>query len=159
MINKKSFFGKIVLLLLFLIGSPFILGFFLFFIVLYIVISPFERIVYKRSYYYKDLDEKYYLFVSFHKSFKKYNDLRKGIENEIIIEDIRIKAFISKEEKLVYYWFNTIKYENNTWIIDNNKKLDMYITNNVYLVINQTLFDKEDIKIARLNPNMILYCK
>jgi len=81
--TKKPLHEKIILFILYLIGSPFIIGGLLLFIIIYLVIFVFEILLYIRSNYYKDIKEKYYSLITFSKSYRLYNKLRKNTEKVI----------------------------------------------------------------------------
>lgn len=113
-----------MLLILMVIGSPFIIGGLLLFILIYLIIFPFEYPCYYYSKYGKEVKEKYYIFITFSKSYKKYQNLRKGM-NKVMIEGnlsfkdnsktlIIIKNFkdkdqlemLSKSNQNIYYIIN-----------------------------------------------------
>src|SRR5690625_2722946 len=78
--SKRSILEKIILIFLFVITLPFILIGALLFIIIYIIIAPIEWLLYYNSFYKKDLNEKYYLFITLTKNYKKYNKLRNSLK-------------------------------------------------------------------------------
>ena len=116
--SKRNLREKITLLILFLISFPFVLVGALLFIIIYILIAPTEILFYKRSYYYKDLKEKYYLLITFNKNYKKYNKIIKSN---------------SKTINLIY-----IKNESDLSQLNNKMIKDL----NNYIVINKKYYDK-----------------
>ena len=97
--NKRNLFEKITLLILFLLALPFIVIIFLAFILIFLVISPFEYPFYRRSAYNRNLKGKYYLTITISREYKTYNKFIK----EGVIERIAIN-----EESYEVYWLNDL---------------------------------------------------
>lgn len=131
--SKRNLREKITLLILFLISLPFVLVGALLFIIIYLLIAPTEILFYKRSYYYKDLKEKYYLLITFNKNYKKYNKIIKSNSKTINL------IYIKKESDLSQLNNKMIKYLNN------------------YIVINKKYYDKSVISKTIKKEDIIIY--
>lgn len=133
--SKRNLFEKIVLLILFLIVLPFIILFGLVFVLVYIIIYPFEATFYKRSSYYKDLNEKYYTFITLTNRYNTYNKLKKDSNNLLYKADVNYllvnKELIDNNEN-IKETFN-IKTEKKITLVINKKQID----SNIYQEIKQ----------------------
>jgi len=146
--TKKPVHEKIILLILYLIGSPFIIGGLLLFIIIYLVIFMFEIPFYITSNYYKDIRERYYTFIIFSKSYRTYNKLRKGTTKTI---NKNLLAF-QNDEIII-----TLLLEKD--IIINQELLDNINVNDKinHFVINIKNISKEDLKILKSNYSLITF--
>lgn len=108
--KPRKLYELILIILLLIIASPFIIGFVLIFVVLYIIIFPFEGIIYFKSNYYKDLNEKYYLFITRSNSFKRYRKIKKQEPNRLIF--LEFKFELKGENDMINF---------NKYYIDNPK--------------------------------------
>lgn len=148
--NNKSLFEKIMIIILMFIASPFIIGSFIIFVLVYFIIYPFEIIFYKRSYYYKNLLDKYYLFVTFNNKYKLYNKIYKYGKKELLDgEDVyKYNNYIIHN-----YNLNTISLLDDK-IILNNKNNFINI-----IVISKELLSVEQFKKINKQSNVIIYDK
>lgn len=145
--KKRRFYEYILLLILFILASPFLLIIFGSFIIIYIIIFPIEGLFYFKSKYYLDLKEKYFLFITFTDSYKKYNNF-----------NYEINELISINEEIHY------DYESSLWII-NKDDLNTYLSinyptnKNIIIIIKKELINKNDIRLAKLSNKFIIYSK
>lgn len=103
---KKSPFEKILLLILFLLALPFILGFVALFIIIYIIGFLVEGIYYYRSKYYQTFKERYFLLITRTSSYKKFIEATKDIEvtfnNNLVVTDSKNYFLVQYEGPLEY---------------------------------------------------------
>lgn len=159
---KKPLHEKILILILLIIASPFVLGIFAIFIIIYIIVYPIEALlIYYHSNYYKDLKEKYYLFITFNKGYKTYNKIIKS--NEYIMSNSSDK--FNRYNDLVLISFDKeITYKNNDFYYLEEKVIDYLkesfkIDLKIIVLIESNLIKPEDKKYLKNNDSFIIYSK
>ncbi|MDY0277694.1 MAG: hypothetical protein RBQ97_06385, partial [Acholeplasma sp.] len=115
-----------------------IIGIYGLFIIIYMIIYPFEAPFYYKSRYYKDLKEKYYLLITRKASYKRYNTLTNNEDFNLHIVD------------------DEVKHEDNFWIIGNIKIDGKKDLKDIY-VINKKFLSKEDLLLASNEEKFIIY--
>lgn len=120
---------KIILALLMIIGSPFIIGGLVLFLLIYLLVSLIEYPFYYFSKYNKEVNEKYYLLITFSHSYRIYNKLRKNLKetlvssylafenNDKILIVVKELSSINELEKLIHN-------KKQTYFIINIKKME-----------------------------------
>ncbi|VEU80619.1 hypothetical protein [Haploplasma axanthum] len=149
-----------MLLILFLLASPFIIAIFTVFFVVYLIVCPVEILIYKRSNYYKDLQEKYYLFITRNNNYLLYNKLRKeAIPTKITINNETYESYKSKDMFLIFVEYKVEFSINNLLVNSNNNNSILRFDNlNYVYVIKRNMFVKnDDYKIAKTIKNIIIY--
>lgn len=146
--TNRSLHEKIILLILYLIGSPFIIGGLLLFIVVYLIVFIFEILFYITSKYYKEVKEKYYTFITFSKSYQKYNKLRK---NTKLSTNNNFPSFENAEYSI------TLLLEKSLTI--NKELLDKLSINNKtnYFVVNTKNISKDELNKLNANYKLITF--
>lgn len=140
--SKRNIFEKIVLILLYILALPFIAIIFASFIIVYIVIFPFEYPFYKFSNYKKNLNGKYYLTITLSREFRTYNRFVKKGQKEIILDGNNS--------------FNIYKLDNIQLIPYQNSDL-FAEKDNVILLVKQSEVLEEFYKKNRKNSKYIFY--
>lgn len=146
--TNRSLHEKIILLILYLIGSPFIIGGLLLFIVVYLIVFIFEILFYITSKYYKEVKEKYYTLITFSKSYQKYNKLRK---NTKLSTNNNFPSFENAEYSI------TLLLEKSLTI--NKELLDKLSINNKtnYFVVNTKNISKDELNKLNANYKLITF--
>ena len=155
--KKRNIFEKILLLILFLLALPFVLALFAIFIVIYIIIFLFEILFYRKSFYYKDLKEKYFTLITRTNNYQRYN---KMIKNSHVKNNIRY----SNEDVAMIYLNDTVTYDNDgsIWLYK-NIEINQYLNfeynelGKYVVIINKNHFDKESFKLAKTNDLFLIY--
>lgn len=162
--NNKNIFYYLKLIILYILASPFIIGFFIIFFIVYILIAPIEILIYKRSLYYQNLGEKYYLLITSQEKYKLYNNIVKANQQkELIINNETIIAYYNNNYLLVpikyhitlinnEYYFNNISITNFTKQINTN-------LNVIYLINRNQISDNELYKTMKNNKQFLIYEK
>lgn len=158
--NKKSIFEYIILTILFILALPFVLAIYTVFFIIYIIIFPFENPKYKKSNYYKDLKESYYLLITRKKHFKLYNEITK--EKELVLLN-ETNLYCNTEFVLIPVIEN-IMYDNlnSSWTLSSeslNSYLEKFEINKERIVlINRNLFiNNNDYKLASKDKGFIIF--
>lgn len=160
--NRKSIFEYVLLTILFILALPFVLAIYTVFFIIYIIIFPFENPKYKKSNYYKDLKESYYLLITKKKHFKLYNEITK--EKELVLLN-ETKLYCNTEFVLIEVNENiTYDYINNIWnLMDENltSYLKKFKTEKKKIVlIKRSYFNEnKDYKLASKDNRFIIFEK
>ena len=162
--NNKNIFYYLKLIILYILASPFIIAFFTIFFIIYILIAPIEILIYKRSLYYRNLGEKYYLLITYQQKYKLYNNiLKSNQQKELIINNETINAYYNNNYLLVPIKFNiTLKdneyYFNNISITNFTNQINTNL-NIIYLINRNQISDNELYKKMKNNKQFLIYEK
>ena len=149
---KRTINEKITLFILFIIALPFTIFIFLAFILLFILISPFEYPIYRKSLYYKNLKDKYFLTITFKKKYKLYNKVfTESSPHEIVVDENTLKSRKSNDYLLVEYDPTFFKIEEG--VITNNIDTNLKII----FTINRDLLSDLEYKSIWKKEHYIVY--
>lgn len=147
--SKRSIIEQLIIFTLYVLALPFILTFLVLYIVFYLLVYPFEKTIYIKSSYYKNLKEKYYVLITTTKSYKKYNEI--------------VKMTRFNEQSKRYENDRTILMEMDA-IIDQNDFFDLEkiktklnIKQELYLLVDKNKVDKDILEKIKLLNYIILY--
>ena len=169
---------RLLAVLLFIVTIPFvILGlvvFGLIYIVTTVLPSPIERIIYKRSQFYKDLGVRYSMSLTHSFAYKSYNYVKANEGLEIVVQDEGYYYYKSKDAILVLPYYAEYKLENGKWLLSmkeggdtievhaikptfqNLIKEDMENTA-LKLLVKEKYFEKEDLDKAKADSVFVFY--
>lgn len=159
--NKKNFFEKVVLIVLFILSIPFVLAIYLLFFIMYLIIYPMEISKYKKSIYYKELNEKYYLLITKKDHYKLYNEIRKT-GNIIILNNQNL--YYNDDYVLIPIMEDIYLDSNKIWQLK-NESLDSYLKKyeidkvKIALIKRDFFLENNDYKLAYKDKNFLIWEK
>lgn len=140
--SKRNIFEKIILFILFILALPFTVSIFLLFIIVYLIIFPFEYPFYRYSKYYQNLNSKYYLTITLSYEFRTYNRfIKSGTLINVIINEITYPV----------YEYNNIK------LIPYSGDSQLMLEENIIILIKQSDVEEEFYKTHRKNKKYLFY--
>lgn len=169
---------RILALLLFVITLPVvILGLVIFgtiYLLTTVLPSPIERIIYKKSEFYKDLKVPYSMSITHSFGFKSYKYVKENKCLDLIVQSEGYYYYKSGKSILVLPYYAEYKYENGKWLLsmkeggDTVEPKDVKITFqnlikedisafDLKLLVKEKYFKKEQILVAKADPVFVFY--
>ena len=177
--NHKDSLGKRLLaMLLFIISLPIMIAGLLIFGTVYLVTtvlpSPIERLIYKRSDFYKDLKIKYRMSITHSIAYKSYKYVKENPNLEIEVQKEGYFYYRSGNAILVLPYYAEYKYDNGKWLLtmkeggDTVEPSDVKVTfqnliseditdKELKLLVKENYFKKEDLDKAKSDPVFVFY--
>lgn len=149
---KKSPIEKILLLILFVLALPFILGFVAIFLIVYVIGFLVEGIFYFKSKYYQTFKERYFLFVTRTSSYKKFVNATKDIDvtfhNNLVVTDTP-NYFLIEYENYITYNKELGEWQQEDKNLVNYLKTKYTTSKDLLIIVRREQFNKDDYLLAK----------
>ena len=153
--KHNSNIGKRLLaLLLFIVTIPLVIVGVVFFGIIYVLTtvlpSPIERIIYKKSEFYKDLKAKYTLGITRNFAFKSYKYVKQNENLELVVQDEGYYYYKTNNSILVIPYYPRYEYENREWMIsmdEGKSKLRVVDLKGTFAPLIKENIDELDLKL------------
>lgn len=177
--NHNSNIGKRLLaLLLFIVTIPLVIVGFLFFGILYffttILPSPIERIFYKKSDFYKELNTAYTMGITRNFGYKSFKYVKENEKLDLIVQEEGYYYYKSCDSILVIPYYPSYGYENGEWLIsmdDGKSKIKVAELKPVFaplikediekynlkLLVKEKFFSPPELLLAKTDPVFVFY--
>ena len=177
--NHNNDIGKRLLaLLLFIVTLPIvILGLVVFgtiYLLTTVLPSPIERLIYKRSAFFKDLKVPYTMSITHSFAYKSYKYVKDNPSLDVVVQDEGYYYYTSGDAVLVLPYYAEYKNEGGKWFLSmknggtpntleevkasfqNIIKIDLS-TKELKLLVKEKYFAKEDLLLAKSDPVFVFY--
>lgn len=177
--NHENEIGKRLLaLLLFIVTLPIvILGLVIFgtiYLLTTVLPSPVERLIYKKSAFFKDLNVPYTMSITHSFAYKSYRYVKENPSLDIVVQDEGYYYYTSGNAILVLPYYAEYKNEGGKWFLamksggapntmeevkasfQNIIKVDLS-ERELKLLVKEKYFAKEDVSMAKSDPVFVFY--
>ena len=169
---------RLLALLLFIVTLPLvILGLVIFgtiYLVMTVLPSPIERMIYKRSDFYKDLGVKYTMSITHSLAYKSYKYVKKNEHLDLEVQSEGYFYYKSGNSILVLPYYAEYKYEGGKWLLsmkeggDTIEPKDVKVTfqnlikeditdKELKLLVKEKYFAEDQLLIAKTDPVFVFY--
>ena len=177
--NHNGKTGKRLLaLLLFIVTIPLVIVGFVVFGTIYflstILPSPIERMIYKKSEFYKDLKANYVIGITRNFGYKSYKYVKQNENLDLVVQEEGYYYYKSKNFILVIPYYPWYKYENGEWMIsmdEGKSKSRVADLKNVFaplikenieeselkLLVKEKFFSPPELLLAKTDPVFVFY--
>jgi len=169
---------RLLALLLFIVTLPFvILGLVVFgtiYLLTTVLPSPVERLIYKKSEFYKDLGHKYTMSITHSFAYKSYKYVKQNENLELIVQSEGYYYYKSSGSILVLPYYAEYRYEDGRWLLsmkeggDTIEPKDVAVTFQnlikedisgleLKLLVKEKYFKKDELLMAKKDPVFVFY--
>lgn len=169
---------RLLALLLFIVTLPFvILGLAVFgtiYLVMTVLPSPVERIIYKKSEFYKDLGVKYTMSITHSLAYKSYKYVKANEQLDIEVQSEGYYYYKSGNSILVLPYYAEYKCEDGKWLLSMKEggeaiePKDVKVTfqnlikedisdKELKLLVKEKYFSEEQLLLAKADPVFVFY--
>ncbi len=176
--HNHSVGKRILALLLFIVTLPFvILGLVIFgtiYLITTVLPSPVERIIYKKSQFYKDLGVPYTMSITHSFAYKSYKYVKQNESLELVVQSEGYYYYKSGNSIWVLPYYAEYRHEDGRWLLsmreggDTIEPKDVRVTFQnlikedisaleLKLLVKEKYFKKEQLPIAKADPVFVFY--
>ena len=169
---------RLLALLLFIVTLPFVvLGLVVFgtiYLVMTVLPSPIERVIYKKSEFYKDLGVKYTMCITHSLAYKSYKYVKANEHLDIEVQSEGYYYYKSGNSILVLPYYAEYRYEDGKWLLSMksegalNTMEDVKVTfqnlikedisgKELKLLVKEKYFSDEQLLLAKADPVFVFY--
>ena len=169
---------RLLSLLLFIVTLPLVLLGLIIFGTIYLVMtvlpSPIERLIYKRSDFYKDLGVKYTMSITHSLAYKSYKYVKENEHLDLEVQSEGYYYYKSGNSILVLPYYAEYKYEGGRWLLSMKEggeaiePKDVKVTfqhlikedisdKDLKLLVKEKYFAEDQLLIAKTDPVFVFY--